>query len=289
MKIVHLTDIHVHVRPALGDLIGKRLIGSTNLYVLGREGHFSAASQAAAVAAAVAEEPDVVVITGDLTAQALPSEFEAARELLTPILDRFETIIIPGNHDVYVREASPAAAMRACFGRWMGESTPWLHTVEDVAFLALETCRPHLLSSGRTPSGQLDAARELLADAGDRFVFQIQHYPLRNRHGEPYGPATRALVDAREVEAFLLETDRVGAVLHGHEHHGFRTEIPSGAGPIPILDPGASGYAWLPDRGRTAHFNVYEADRTGLRSIRRMRFDGERFVPEPGGAYATGG
>lgn len=289
MKIVHLTDIHVHVRPALGDLLGKRLIGSTNLYVLGREGHFSARSQEAAVAAAVAEAPDVVVITGDLTAQALDSEFVAARTLLAPLLDHFETVIIPGNHDVYVPEASPAGTMRAHFGQWMGETTPWLHTFDDVAFLAIETCRPHLLSSGRTPTGQLEAARALLAEAGDRFVFHIQHYPLRNRRGEPYGPSTRALVDAAEVEAFLAQTDRVGAVLHGHEHHGFRTTIPTAAGPVPILDPGACGYAHLPDRGRTAHFNVYEADGAGLHSVRRLAFDGSTFVPEPGGAYATGG
>jgi 3',5'-cyclic AMP phosphodiesterase CpdA len=289
VKIVHLTDIHVHVRPALGDLLGKRLIGSTNLYVLGREGHFSAASQQAAVEAAVAEDPDVVVITGDLTAQALDSEFLAARALLAPLLERFETVIIPGNHDVYVPEATPAGTMRQHFGEWMGDSTPWLHTFDDVAFLAIETCRPHLLSSGRTPAGQIAEAEALLADAGERFVFQIQHYPLRDRRGAPYGPSTRALVDAAEVEAFLARTDRVGAVLHGHEHHGFRTEIETAAGPVPILDPGASGYAHLPDRGRTAHFNVYEADRGGLHSVRRMAFDGATFVPEPGGAYATGG
>jgi len=289
VKIVHLTDIHVHVRPGLGDLIGKRLIGSTNLYVLGREGHFSSASQHAAIEATVAEAPDVVVITGDLTAQALDSEFAAARELLTPVLERFATVIIPGNHDVYVPESSPAGKMREHFGDWMGERTPWLHTFDEVAFLAIETCRPHLLSSGRTPAGQLAAAHDLLAAAGDRFVFQIQHYPLRDRRGEPYGPPTRALVDAREVEAFLMDTDRVGAVLHGHEHHGFRTEVGTGGGPVPVLDPGASGYAWLPDQGRTAHFNIYDADRRGLHSVRRMRFDGHTFVPEPGGAYATGG
>jgi 3',5'-cyclic AMP phosphodiesterase CpdA len=289
VKIVHLTDIHVHVRPALGDLLGKRLIGSTNLYVLGREGHFSAASQRAAVEATVAESPDVVVITGDLTAQALDTEFEAARALLAPVLDRFPTVIIPGNHDVYVPEPTPAQAMRRHFGRWMGDDTPWLHTFDDVAFLAIETCRPHLLSSGKTPAGQLEAARALLDRAGDRFVFQIQHYPLRNRHGAPYGPSTRALVDARQVEAFLAETDRVGAVLHGHEHHGFRTEVETAAGPVPILDPGASGYAHLPDKGRTAHLNIYEADRGGLYEVRRLRFDGAAFVPEPGGAYATGG
>lgn len=289
MKIVHLTDIHVHVRPTLGELRSKRLLGSVNLYVLGREGKFSTASQQAAVAATVAEAPDVVVISGDLTAQALDSEFEAAKALLQPVLDRFPTVIIPGNHDVYIPEAEPAGTMRAHFGQWMGETTPWLHTFDGVAFLALETCRPHLLSSGKTPAGQVDDAAALLEQAGDRFVFLVQHYPLRGRRGEPYGPSTRALTDAAAVEAMVAATDRVGAILHGHEHHGYRTEIPGAKEPVPILNPGSSGYAFLPDMGRTAHLNVYDADSRGLHAVRRLRFDGERFVEEPGGAYATGG
>jgi 3',5'-cyclic AMP phosphodiesterase CpdA len=289
VKIVHLTDIHVHVRPTLGELQGKRILGSLNLYLLGREGHFSPASQQAAVDATLAEAPDVVVISGDLTAQALDTEFAAAKALLQPILERFPTVVIPGNHDVYVPEPEPAGTMRRHFGRWMGETMPWLHVFDDVAFLALETCRPHLLSSGRTPAGQVEAAAALVEEAGDRFVFLVQHYPLRDRHGAPYGPSTRALTDAAAVEAMVAGTDRIGAILHGHEHHGFRTAVPGASRPVPILDPGSSGYAFLPDRQRTAHLNVYDADRRGLHDVRRLRFDGERFVDEPGGAYASGG
>jgi 3',5'-cyclic AMP phosphodiesterase CpdA len=288
VKIVHLTDIHVHVRPRLGDLWNKRLIGSTNLYLLGRERKFSGDSQRAAVVAAVAETPDVVVISGDLTAQGLDTEFLAARALLAPILDHFPTVIIPGNHDVYIREPTPAATMRRHFGAWMGEGTPSLRSFGSVSFLSLETCRPTLLSSGALPRGELARAASLLDGIDESFVFWVQHYPLLDRKGDPYGPATRSLANAESVREFLKKTNKIGAVLHGHEHHGFTVDIPSGAGPIPILDPGSSGYAWLPDQGRTAHFNVYEADQNGILDIQRMRFDGDRFVPEPGGPYATG-
>jgi hypothetical protein len=54
------------------------------------------------------------------------------------------------------------------------------------------------------------------------------------------------------------------------------------------LNPGASGYAFLPERDRTAHLNVYEVDARGIHDVRRLRFDGTRFNPEPGGAYSTG-
>ena len=65
--------------------------------------------------------------------------------------------------------------------------------------------------------------------------------------------------------------------------------MPGAAGPIPILNPGASGYAWLPQRGRTAHLNCYEVDGDGIHDVSRFAWDGARFLPEAGGAYASGG
>lgn len=289
MKIVHLTDLHVQTRPALRELHGKRLLGTANLYVLGRRSKFTVEVQRAAIRGALEENPDVVVITGDLTAQALRGEFEAARELLRPLCERVPVVLLPGNHDTYVRETQPGDAMRSVLGEWMGPRYPWLHVHGEVQFLVVETCQPHPLSVGWTPPEQLPAAKALLEQEPRRFTFLCLHYPLRGRRGQPYGPATRALKNAGAVEQMLLETDRVDAVLHGHEHHGFTVDVPSAGGPIPILNPGSSGYAHLPDKGRTAHFNVYTVQDGVLTDLQRRRYDGARFIPEPGGAYATGG
>jgi 3',5'-cyclic AMP phosphodiesterase CpdA len=288
MKIVHLTDLHVQTAPRAADLLGKRLISTANLYLLCRRSKFSRVVQEAAVVTTVAERPDVVVITGDLTAQALDAEFAEARQLLDPVLSAFPTVMISGNHDTYVSEAYPGARMREVFHPWMGAATPHLHRFGDVAFLTLETCRAHPLSSGYTAPTQLEAASALLAEAAGAFTFLCIHYPLRGRRGEPYGPWTRALSNAADVERWVASTDRLGAILHGHEHHGFRATLPSGGGDIPILDPGATGYAPDPARDRTAHLNVYEVDGQGISDVRRLRFAEGRFEPEPGGAYATG-
>ena len=88
MRVVHFTDLHVEIPPSWGELANKRLIGAVNLYVLGRSRHFSRKSQEALVAAVQELAPDTVVCTGDLTATATPAEFEAARTLLAPILER---------------------------------------------------------------------------------------------------------------------------------------------------------------------------------------------------------
>jgi hypothetical protein len=92
------------------------------------------------------------------------------------------------------------------------------------------------------------------------------------------------------VEALLARHPRVRAVLHGHEHHGYRTAIPLADGrSIPSFDPGASGYAFLPALRRTAHFNIYTLDAQDIVHVDRRAWDGTQFLPEAGGAYATGG
>jgi 3',5'-cyclic AMP phosphodiesterase CpdA len=288
MKIAHITDIHVQAPPRLSEMTGKRLLGTANLYLLGRKSKFSLAAQEAAVASVVAAEPDVVVFTGDLTAQALDAEFSAARELLDPILSRFPAVMIPGNHDTYVREATPGDRMRDLFGQWMGAGTPALIEHDDVAFVTLETCRCHPLSSGVTPPEQLADAARLIAEAGDKFTFLCIHYPLVGRRGEPYGPATRALSNGEAVREWVAQTAGIDAIVHGHEHHGFRTDLPGPSGPVTVLNPGASGYAFLPDQDRTSHLCFYTVEDGLLQHVDRLRFDGEAFHPEPGGAWASG-
>jgi len=288
VKIVHLTDIHVQTAPQLREMTAKRLLGTANLYLLGRRSKFSADAQQAAVQATLREAPDAVVFTGDLTAQALDAEFAAARSLLDPILRQYPTVMIPGNHDTYVREQTPGDRMRDLFGEWMGVGMPTVHDMGEVAFLCMETCRPHPLSAGYTPPAQFAAATDTLADLRDKFVFLCIHYPLLSRHGAPYGPSTRALANGEEFRDFLADTRGIHAVLHGHEHHGFRVDIPTADGPIPILNPGSTGYARIPERDRTAHLNIYEVEDGKLTDVRRLTFDGTSFQPEQGGAYATG-
>ena len=252
---------------------------------------FSADAQRAAVATAVEAAPDLVIITGDLTAQALSSEFDAARALLDPLLSATPCVIIAGNHDTYVAEPAPAARMRAWFEPWMGPSSPHLHRFGEVAVVTLETCRASVLSSGYAAPEQIDGARALIEGMPDSdlpFLFLAIHYPLRGRDGQPYGPFTRALSNASAVEAMIASTDRIGAVLHGHEHHGFRAELPGRSRPVQILNPGASGYSFLPETRRTAHLNIYEVERQGIQSLRRLTWNGERFLDEEGGPYATG-
>lgn len=296
MRIAHVTDIHVQVRPAASELLNKRLVGSVNLYLFGRHSKFSPQVQAALVRDVAAQAPDVVACSGDLTAQATDAEFAAAHALLAPLFSRQPTVLVAGNHDVYTRGAERDRRIEHHFAAWTGTGEwPRKRLIgEDLAFVCVESCRAHLLSSGRCGPGQLDRLDTLLADPDldGRTVLLMLHYPLRDRRGEPYGPPTRSLSDARALETVLgRHPGRVAAVLHGHEHHGFRSAVPTAGGSVPIFNPGSSGYACLPDQGRRAHFCLYTVTRGQPITVERFAYDGGRggFLPESGGAWATGG
>jgi 3',5'-cyclic AMP phosphodiesterase CpdA len=299
MRIAHITDIHVTRIPRLRQMTPKRLLGTANLLLGGRRHHFSVEVQEAMVEGVKALEPDAIICTGDLTQTAIPEEFEGAKELLSPLFSRYPTVLISGNHDAYTQQAWKNRDMEGYFDGFMGDG-PWPrvhHLNDNIAVLCIDTCRAHILSSGQIADAELVRLRELLiGDAlrGKKILVAL-HYPLRDRHGAPYGPPSRALVNAAELEAVLLpHAHRITAVLHGHEHHGYQTTLGNSSSPeasgITILNPGSSGYAWLPRKGRTAHFNLYTMSDDQL-SVERFAYCGKakRFLPEKGGAYASGG
>ena len=269
-------------------------MGSVNLFILGRHSKFSRTVQEALAEAVAAAKPDALVFTGDATAQATDEEFETFKKLYGPLFSLQPTAAIPGNHDTYTHRSYRERSIEEYLGDWTGRGNwPRLHFLGDkVACVAIDSCRAHFLSSGKVDRDQLSRLDQMLGSSAlsGRDVFVLIHYPLRGRHGEPYGPSGRPLSNAREVEAILLgHSDRITAILHGHEHHGYRTQLSDGSRRIPILNPGSSGYAWTPDKDRTAHFNVYTLHE-GRLAVERYRFDGEKgaFLPEPGGAYSTG-
>jgi 3',5'-cyclic AMP phosphodiesterase CpdA len=292
VRVLHFTDLHLFVLPSPRRLLGKRLLGTANLYLARRVDHFSRHSVEALVRAVDEQEPDLCLCSGDLTGMGSPAEFELARRVLAPLLDRHRVVMVPGNHDVYTRGAQRERRFEAFFGAWSGGGTyPAVHRHGDVTVVGLDCCRPHpLLASGVLPSDQLHGLAELLESGAvrDGFTILLLHYPLRNAQGQPYGSATRHLVNASELEAVLRSHPGIDLIVHGHEHHGFRSELPTPHGAIPIIDPGAGGRTESSSRHETAHFAIYEIEDGAMRGMERWALAGERFVPEPGGPYATG-
>ena len=67
------------------------------------------AALAAIVADLKAQAPDHIAVTGDLANIALPAEFPRGRDWLKGSATAHDVTVVPGNHDVYVREAAQFA------------------------------------------------------------------------------------------------------------------------------------------------------------------------------------
>jgi 2',3'-cyclic-nucleotide 2'-phosphodiesterase (5'-nucleotidase family) len=98
-RVIHFTDIHFQLAPTWRDMFGKRAWGTTHLYALGRATDFSIDVQRKVVQQIIAEQPDLVLFSGDVTAQALQTEYDLSRRELAPILRRFPTMMIQGIDD----------------------------------------------------------------------------------------------------------------------------------------------------------------------------------------------
>lgn len=291
MRILHMTDVHVHCKPKPLEVLSKRFLGLTNLYVLGRVHHFDATALVGrAIEDALTQDADLFVMTGDVTALASDAEFTLARELFQPVIDALPCAFVPGNHDLYTWESRRHHRMERYFGdvlkggTWNpearawdgpdvapGEAVPWpvSFRIGDVDVVGTNPCRPVLRSTGRYPQGAIDRAESLVRRAredGQQAVY-LMHYPPLWGDGTPYDRPGHDIVNNDEVLASLRRTPP-DLVLHGHNHSCWRTELAAGEGVVPILNCGTtSAVSPLPDR--TAGYFIYELEGGELRSVRR--------------------
>ncbi len=297
MRIVHLTDLHFHEPPGLRQVLGKRAIGLANLALRGRARQFGGESRDALVADVRSQQPDLVVITGDLTALATPAEFQQAHDALQPVLEALPTVLLAGNHDRYTLGSFRTRRMERTFGRWMEGGTwddgasAWVHDDVvmqparfdhgDVTVLTLDTARPDLYHRGRLDPDHLARLETLLAsgELAGRFVVVALHYPLLDRDGSVYDRPKHRLVDSEPV-IDLLRCQPVQVVLHGHVHHWFTTSLPAhGGASIPVLNGGSSGLA--PGGDRDPGYLVLQTEGVTLASVNRRTWDGGGYVDRP--------
>ena len=182
MRIIQLSDVHIwrySYNPL--HLINKRLVGFFSL-LTGRAANFRLERLDDVVERIRNVAADHLLITGDLTTTALPSEFRAARRALAPLLaDATRVSVIPGNHDRYTNGSVRSRAFEAHFGQFAPTvQFPWLRWIDsETAILGLDPNRSHLSARGLLPSHQLAEARCLLTDlpALPRRLIIASHYP----------------------------------------------------------------------------------------------------------------
>jgi DNA repair exonuclease SbcCD nuclease subunit len=222
LRIVHLSDIHIW-RYALNPvhLFSKRALGLVEL-LAGRARRFRLERISSVVERVKGLEPDHVLITGDLTTTALPSEFRAARFALADLLtDPGAVTILPGNHDRYSKGSVRNHLFEETFGAFAPAGPyPWLQRLDfETAILGLDPTRSHMTARGYLPPDQLERAKALLADPATRppRLIVACHYPAEAPQPYRFELQMKRLVNAEALCEWLVG---IGPHLYccGHVH-----------------------------------------------------------------------
>jgi 3',5'-cyclic AMP phosphodiesterase CpdA len=239
--------------------------------------HFGAENTLAAAAAAdyAHGEPfDLLVLSGDVTQDGRPIEFEAAarwyRALPGP------KMVTPGNHDI---PQVHLARLFDPFGRYEKRFGPagsaWFDS-PGLAVRAFNTARGTQLrpnwSKGALAPGQARAVAADLAKAEPGTLrVAVCHHPLVE---VPHGPMTGRVVGG-PAGARLLAEAGVDLILSGHVHTPFAFALPYAD--ERTYSVGAATLS-LRERGTPAGFNVIEIE-PGCIRVKAMAWTGSGFEP----------
>ena len=210
-------------------------------------------------------EPEVVVISGDLTSNGFKDEYALARDYLNRI-ECESMVIIPGNHDSrnvgYVH-----------FEDIFGDRNSVLN-VGRATIVAVDSSEPDL-DNGQVGRGRYRLIEEAFAGAADLRVFVLHHHLLPV---PGTGRERNVVHDAGDTLETLQRAD-VHLVLSGHKHVPYAWRLED----LFVVNAGTVSTTRL--RGKTKPcYNVVEASPERVRVLRR--FPGQDIIDparaEPG-------
>jgi len=275
VRILHCSDVHVtldYSKIPLLKLGWRRWIALGELRLRGRQVAYAEAGDS--IRQIVRDfrtlGADHLIVSGDLTAYALPGEFAGAKAALGELAeDPLRCTIIPGNHDVYTPGAYRDRRFETTFAPLLKSDLPELAREgiwplvrllgEDVAIVGLKSARvPAVpgMSFGVIGRRQLGGLRDAVNDPRlkERAVVVVVHHAPLN----PKGKRDKLYHGLTDKDAlFRIARGPRFAVLHGHihrrYHHAATDTRPHLFGAGSSTQRGREGY-WVieVERGRIA-------------------------------------
>jgi 3',5'-cyclic AMP phosphodiesterase CpdA len=122
-------------------------------------------------------QPDVVVVSGDLTQRARVVEFEQARAFLDEL--EFPTLVIPGNHDVPLYNPYGRFVQRlARYRKIITDDLAPAYLDDEVAVVGVNTARSLTWKGGRINPRQIAEVRAKLCEAAAGVMrVVVTHHP----------------------------------------------------------------------------------------------------------------
>jgi 3',5'-cyclic AMP phosphodiesterase CpdA len=239
--------------------------------------HFGAENKEAteaAIVAARAYSPHVVIVTGDVTSGGRKREFKAARVWLS----RLPTprIVTPGNHDtpywnLLLRTLVPFERYR----RYIATLSEPKIDLPHVVVRAITTARgaqPRL--NWAQGAANLEAIRRASREMNrteTALKVLICHHPLVETHNV----AVSGGVHRGETAAYMLAEAGIDLILTGHVHNPFAIVLPHGDGLTYAIGAGTLS---LRTRGTPESFSMIEAHATTI-TVSVLGWSGCRFEP----------
>ena len=199
-------------------------------------------------------EPDVVIVSGDLTGDGLRDEYVEAQEALAKIACK-RKIVIPGNHDSrnvgYVH-----------FEELFGERRSEVH-LDGVSILAVDSTEPDL-DHGVIGRGRYEWIQERFASQDSYLRIFVLHHHLLPVPGT--GRERNIVHDAGDTIECLLRAG-VHLVLSGHKHVSYAWRLEN----LFVVNAGTVSTTRL--RGKTKPcYNVIEASEERVTVYRKYPF-----------------
>jgi 3',5'-cyclic AMP phosphodiesterase CpdA len=214
-----------------------------------------------------AADPELVVVSGDLTNRNRPAEHERAaaflRSLQRPLL------VVPGNHDIPKLPPWRFTCTFSEFLRVWGETEPTYRS-ERLVVCGLNSVRPWKQQGGALQAGQLERARTSFveAPAGALRVAALHHHLL----GAPWRTIKRTIANRTSVLGGLVDAG-AELIVSGHVHQSAvaerrEFEVTRGGtrGAVVVTAPGL-GQPRPKRRGEARGLHLYEAEERTLRVL----------------------
>ena len=236
LTIVQLSDLHCGQQFFLPNLL-ERAIAETNEL-----------------------EPDVVVISGDLTSHGFKPEYELAKQYIDTIKCE-SLVVIPGNHDSrnvgYVH-----------FEEMFGERNSVLR-LDDITIVAVDSTEPDL-DNGQIGRGRYRWIAEQFAEPAELRIFVLHHHLLP----VPGTGRERNIVNDAGDALEALQHAGVDLVLCGHKHVPYAWRLED----LFVVNAGTVSSSRLRGNGRPC-YNVIEVEGKHVSVWRRHPFhEQERII-----------
>jgi 3',5'-cyclic AMP phosphodiesterase CpdA len=168
------------------------------------------------LASLAANRPDLVVVSGDLTQRARPSEFAEARRFLNRIEP--PKLVVPGNHDVPLYNLTDRLLRPLRnYNRYIGplDQPAGFYNDGKLAVLGLNTSRRFSRKNGRISLEQIESIKQLFASVPPHaFKTVVTHHPFATSAGE----ADLELAGRSALALRALAASGVKLLMSGHHH-----------------------------------------------------------------------